>query len=157
MRLLAALLFVALPAHADLYRWIDPETGSIKFSNLPPSDASIKAEVIPSRVPAPPPAPAKPKPVAEPSAAAAGAGPVAALEGRWSELLTQLTGVAPSDFNKGAEGLRQHMEAYEAVRVELDRLDPSGAARRKRESTSMLDRLKQGFAAQFSTTPPGQK
>jgi hypothetical protein len=28
---------LALPAHADLYRWVDPETGSIKFSNSPPA------------------------------------------------------------------------------------------------------------------------
>jgi hypothetical protein len=49
------------------------------------------------------------------------------------------------------------MEAYEAVRAELDRLDPAGAARRRNESTSVLERLRQGFGAQFSTVPPGQK
>lgn len=30
------LLAVAGPAIADLYRWVDPETGSVKFSSYPP-------------------------------------------------------------------------------------------------------------------------
>jgi hypothetical protein len=31
------LLFIwADPAAADLYRWVDPETGSVKFSSYPP-------------------------------------------------------------------------------------------------------------------------
>jgi hypothetical protein len=153
MRALALLLFIAAPAHADLYRWIDPESGSVKLSSMPPTDPSINAEVVPFRNPAAvapqaPAAAAKPKPAAS---------PVVALEARWSELLTQLTGVTPQDFNRGADGLRQHMEAYEAVRAELDRLDPAGAARRRNESTSVLERLRQGFGAQFSTVPPGQK
>lgn len=153
MRALALLLFIAAPAHADLYRWIDPESGSVKLSSMPPTDPSINAEVVPFRNPAAvapqaPAAAAKPKPAAS---------PVVALEARWSELLTQLTGVTPQDFNRGADGLRQHMEAYEAVGAELDRLDPAGAARRRNESTSVLERLRQGFGAQFSTVPPGQK
>ena len=28
--------FAAFPALADLYRWIDPESGSVKFSSVPP-------------------------------------------------------------------------------------------------------------------------
>ena len=51
------LLFTwANPAAADLYRWVDPETGSVKFSSYPPpwyGDAAKarrapKVEVIPS-------------------------------------------------------------------------------------------------------------
>lgn len=30
------LFFWSLPAAADLYRWVDPESGSVKFSNYPP-------------------------------------------------------------------------------------------------------------------------
>ena len=90
----------------------------------------------------------KPKPAA---------GPVAALETRWSELLTQLTGVTPQDFTRSSDGLRQQVEAYEAVRIELDRLDPAGAARRRNESVTIVERLRQGFGAQFSPVPPGQK
>jgi len=33
---LLAALFLTFPASADLYRWIDRESGSVKFSNTPP-------------------------------------------------------------------------------------------------------------------------
>lgn len=51
------LLFIwANPAAADLYRWVDPETGSVKFSSYPPPwyggaqapQRAPKVEVIPS-------------------------------------------------------------------------------------------------------------
>lgn len=152
MRALLFLGCVALPAHADLYRWVDPETGSVKLSSLPPSDPTVGAELVPYKSPALPKPPAAPA-VAKPAATAS----LPALQLRWTELMTQLTGLTPQDFNRGSDGLKQHMEAYEAVRAELDRMDPAGAARRNAESTSIFDRLRQGFAAQFSTTPPGQK
>ena len=153
VRLLLLLLCVAAPAHADLYRWIDPETGSVKLSSMPPSDPTVGAELVPYRAPTAPKPPATAavaaKPAAEPPAKT-----VEALQARWSELMTQLTGLTPRDFSNGAEGFKQHMEAYDAVRVELDRLDPSGAARRNAESTSLIEKLRQGFAAQFSAAPP---
>ena len=34
--LLLTCLFFGEVAHADLYRWVDPETGSVKFSSYPP-------------------------------------------------------------------------------------------------------------------------
>ena len=34
--LLAAALIAAPSAQADLYRWVDPATGSVKLSNYPP-------------------------------------------------------------------------------------------------------------------------
>ncbi|MNC91850.1 hypothetical protein D3C83_81790 [compost metagenome] len=45
------------PAAADLYRWVDPESGSIKFSSYPPpwfgdparERRAPKVEVIPER------------------------------------------------------------------------------------------------------------
>src|SRR5207302_11413082 len=99
-----------------------------------------------------------PKPPAVPVVSKpAAAGAVEALQARWTEVLTQLTGVKPQDFNRAGEGIRQHIETYEAVRAELDRLDPAGAARRRTESIGLIDRLRQGFAAQFSTTPPGEQ
>jgi len=149
MRMLLLLAFVSLPAHADLYRWIDPETGSVKLSSLPPSDAGINAEVVPYRAPALPKAsaavPAKPA-----------ATMVQALQAKWSEILNQITGLSPQDFQRGGEGLKQHLEAYEAVRAELDRIDPAGAARRRADSEGVLEKIKRGLAAQFSPTPPGQ-
>src|SRR4051812_24516986 len=153
MRAWVLLLCVAAPAHADLYRWIDPETGSVKLSSMPPSDPTIGAEILPYKAPAapkPPPVPLETKP------AAAVTGDVGSLQARFSELLAQLAGVKPQDFGRAGEGIRQQVAAYEAVRAELDRLDPAGAARRQSESTSLFDRLKQGLAAQFSTTPPGK-
>ena len=150
MRALVLLALVALPAHADLYRWIDPDTGSVKLSSLPPSDASINAQVVPYKAAALPKAtPALP---AKPAATM-----VQALQAKWSEILNQITGLSPQDFQRGGEGLKQHLEAYEAVRIELDRVDPAGAARRRAESDGLLERVKRGFAAQFSPVPPGQQ
>jgi hypothetical protein len=145
------LLWIALPAHADLYRWVDPQSGSVKISSLPPADPTVGAQLVPYKAP-PPPKPAATPVVAKPAAATS----VEALQTRWSELLAKLTGITPQDFNRGGEGLRQQVEAYEAVRAELDRLDPAGAARRRTDSTSLLDKLKQGFAAQLSALPLGQ-
>jgi hypothetical protein len=53
---IAMLAWVA-PAAADLYRWVDPETGSVKFSSYPPpwygdeakERRAPKVEVIPSK------------------------------------------------------------------------------------------------------------
>lgn len=73
------------PAAADLYRWVDPESGSVKFSSYPPlwygdpakERRAPKVEVIPerSRAPSSGPrlddeakAPAKPAAKAEPAA-----------------------------------------------------------------------------------------
>ena len=75
------LAFASLAAHADLYRWVDPETGSVKFSSYPPpwyGDEKLekrapKVEHIPPRGPggsAPPEAVLEggPKPPARPGA-----------------------------------------------------------------------------------------
>lgn len=152
MRPWLLLLCFAAPAHADLYRWIDPESGSVKLSSMPPSDPTISAEVVPYKGPAVPKPPVVPV-ISKPAAAAAG---INGLQARFSELLAQLSGIKPQDYNRAGEGIRQQIAAYESVRAELDRLDPAGAARRQSESTSLFDRLKQGLAAQFSTTPPGK-
>ena len=149
MRALLLLLFFSASAHADLYRWVDPETGSVKLSSVPPSDPAVSAEVVPYKAP--------PLPKAATPAATKPAAVIETLQSRWTELLAQLIGVSQGDFDRAGEGLRQQIEAYQAVSVELDRLDPAGAARRRTESTSLLQRFKQGFAAQFSTVPPGQK
>jgi hypothetical protein len=51
VRALALLLALAAPAHADLYRWVDPHSGSVKLSNLPPENPSAAANSLPeSRV-----------------------------------------------------------------------------------------------------------
>ena len=147
MRALAlGLLLAAMPAHADLYRWIDPQTGSVKFSSVPPpwhGDAakearSPKVEVISSQPAA--------KPGAEKPAAPR---PLASLEDRWRAML-QVFDALPSraDFNRAGQGIQQQVQAYEAMRAELDRQDPSGAARRRAEEAGILERLKKGLEAQ---------
>lgn len=66
MRGLALLLLLcAAPALADLYRWVDPQTGSVKFSSYPPpwyGDPALekrapRVEHIPAGREAPPVAP----------------------------------------------------------------------------------------------------
>ena len=170
MSALAFLLCVALPAHADLYRWVDPDSGSVKLSTLPPSDQRVNAELArhldegARRV--------RLTGVEGQRLMAAGlAGPwdaVVELEGRAGPELAAamdapgLTVVCheadqgsahrPHDIaGRGlaeGEGWRQQMETYEAVRAELDRLDPAGAVRRRSESSNILDRLRQGFGQQ---------
>ena len=143
MRTLVLLFCLCAPAHADLYRWIDPETGSVKLSSLPPGDSSINADVVPYRAPPLPKSTATPRPAAS---------AVQALQARWAEILTQITGLSPQDFQRGGAGLKQQLDAYESVRVELDRLDPAGAARRRAEAASLIQKARQGFAAQLNNT-----
>ena len=93
MHRLTVLLLAAAAstAHAELYRWVDPQTGSVKFSNSPPAwieGANAPApsvEVIPYNVkPAPEAAPALAAPVRAPKPAAApkpGAAPEALRSG----------------------------------------------------------------------------
>jgi hypothetical protein len=139
----------AFPARADLYRWIDPETGSVKYSSVPPHDSRVNAGVVPFKAPPAPP------PVASPGTTGVAppqAGALAALEARWSGVLSQLSELTPQDFRRAGDGLRQQLEAYGALSAELDRLDPAGSERRRTQSEGMLERLKRGLGAQ-----PGQQ
>jgi len=167
MRPLVALVMAvwATTAAADLYRWIDPDSGSIKYSSYPPpwyGDAeqerrAPRVEHIPSKADASARAPevagAKPPP-----APAAGGGILATLEARRRSLMQMLTAIpAKDDFNRSGAGIRQQLEAYQAAAAELDRVDPSGAARRRAESQPLIERLIQGLRAQFGTSPPDGK
>jgi plasmid stabilization system protein ParE len=125
VRALALLLLFAAPAHADLYRWVDPATGSVKFSTLPPADPRVQADVVPYRAP--------PKP-------AAAADAVAALEQRWRAVVLQLASTQESGRDRGA--LREQLRTYEALRAELDRRDPAGAPRRAAETGALVERLR---------------
>ena len=136
MRALFVAALISAPAHADLYRWIDPQTGSVKLSNLPPADPATAAEVVPYRGPFGAPV------QAQPAAASSDPGLLATLEARWRALLAELAALAENkDAARGGEGLRQHLEAYEAVRAELDRIDPAGKKRREAETTGVLERF----------------
>lgn len=168
--LLLSLLFSGA-ASADLYRWVDPQSGSVKFSSVPPpwlGDAdreavSPKVEVIvPQLRPAPTPAPAaaaaapgKPPAPPPPGAKPAPPGPLDMLQQQWRSRLQAIAGLPQgADFNRAGQGLQQQLKDYEAVRAELDRLDPAGAARRTAEEGGLLERLRKGIEAQFSPGPP---
>jgi hypothetical protein len=89
-RLVVVSLLFSGPAWADLYRWVDPQSGSVKFSSQPPpwyGDAarervSPKVEVISSQPKSAPvaerPAPVVQKPA--PTAAAKPPPPVAPVK-----------------------------------------------------------------------------
>lgn len=140
------LLLLSASAHADLYRWVDPATGSVKFSNLPP-DSGVNAEVVPYQGPVAPKsstsASAKP-----PSIAPAGTPSVPALEAHFNALYAQLASAPPQTYRNADENLRKQMQSYEALRAELDRLDPAGAPRRSAATLALVERLTQGLAAQ---------
>ncbi|HEX9395441.1 MAG TPA: hypothetical protein VF943_01760 [Burkholderiales bacterium] len=142
--LLLVALAAALPARADLYRWIDPETGSVKLSNLPPpwfGDAerearSPKVDVISG------PSQGAPAPAERPAAART----PAALEANWRVLLRELDSLPQRpEVERSALAIQQKLRAYEALRAELDRADPAGATRRRPEETPVLERLIKGL------------
>jgi hypothetical protein len=168
--LLAALVpLVATLAYADLYRWVDPVSGSIKYSNSPPTSPleAGPVEVVPYRGPsavaAPPFSPAAAPALEAPSAAqpvasAESSSKLAALETQWRGLL-KIFSTLPErpDFERSG-GLRQQLQAYETLIAELDRRDPAGAPRRRMEEASVLDRVRKGLEAQFGgRLPPVQK
>ena len=151
------LLLFAREACADLYRWVDPETGSIKFSSYPPpwfgnpatEAKSPRVEVIPATRTAAPVSPFTSQ------AAADSAGFVDKLQQFRKSVLENLTLLpAREDFARGGEGIKQQMDAYRAVTAELDKMDPAGAAARRAESQPVIDRLVQGLKAQLSPGSP---
>jgi uncharacterized protein DUF4124 len=136
------LLFLAASAHADLYRWVDPATGTVTYSNVPPADPRVSPQVVPYSGPLPPKAP-PPPPIAKPAPTAS----VPALETEFNALYAQLASVPPEDFRKASEALRRQMQTYEALRSQLDQLDPAGAPRRAAASLALAERVRQGLGA----------
>ena len=148
LSLLAAALLAAPAAHADLYRWVDPATGSVKLSNYPPP-AGRPSEVIPysgQGAPVPPPS------VLAGGVSASSASP---LEQRWRALLQGIAALpAQTDLRTGGEGLKRQIEAYQSVAAELDRADPAGASRRREEQARVFERLRKGLQAQLGPASP---
>ena len=128
MRPLLFLLFLcATAADADLYRWIDPESGSVKYSNVAPSGRAPAAEVVPY----------EPLGVARKPDQAL----VSALEARWLAFLESFSALTQSDFEKAGRGLAEQLQAYQALAAELDRLDPAGQKRRQAQEARVLEKL----------------
>jgi len=154
---LAAAFSPALPAHADLYRWVEPQSGSVKYSNAPPpwfgdperEHRHPAVEVIRY-------GPATSTQEAKPAAAS----PLAALEARFASLLQFFQSLPRSaDFDRSGAAFQQQAEMYKAVSAELDRIDPSGAARRRAaaQAAGLFDQLRAGLGAQLSAKPPALK
>jgi hypothetical protein len=132
--LLAGL--AAVPAHADLYRWIDPESGSVKYSSVAPSwygdggRGGPAVEVVPSQAPRIPTEKSR-----DPS--------VSGLEARWRAFLQAFSTLAASgDLASAGRAIEQQLGAYHALVAELDRLDPAGRGRRQAEEAMILEKLR---------------
>jgi Domain of unknown function (DUF4124) len=110
---LLAILLAAGAARADLYRWVDPETGAVKFSSIAPAPSQAGVELIPYRS--------------------------QEFEARWRLFLSELE--RTKDAPSGGDALQKQLRAYDVLRAELDRLDPRGAQRRLAEVQSVIQRL----------------
>jgi hypothetical protein len=135
---IALLLVATAPAYADLYRWIDPDTGSVRLSTLPPSDPRASAELLPYRGMA-----QKPPPPTAAAGAARQSASMPELEAQLRQLYSRLAAATPQDLANGGGAFRQQLLRYESVRAQLDSLDPAGAQRRAAEATSLMARLRQ--------------
>lgn len=118
-----ALLLLFSAAHADLYRWVDPESGSVKLSNTPPPwyerSAGPQVEVIPYAAPSGRPA------VTDPLA------PGGALQARWRDALLAVS----------SQPTRESLQALARLSAELDKADPAGTRRRQEEIASIVRRM----------------
>ena len=156
---LMSLLLIGLSAHADLYRWVDRETGSVKFSNTPPpwfgdpqrERSAPAVEIVPYRGPGTP-----PRSAATPEVSPETARLVASLETHWATLVRFFAALPPTtDFRPGT-GMQQQIDAYQAVSAELDRLDPAGTPRRRAQEAGIFETLRRAREAQVSAKPPAQ-
>jgi hypothetical protein len=130
------LLFTALPARADLYRWIDPETGAIKYSSYPPpwvGDAERERRFPPVEVLRYTPRGAAKTPEGDKA--------IAPLEDRRRRLLQELLAL-PERKDRGSDEIQRQLQAYQLLADELDRLDPRGAAGRKAEDYEVMEKLR---------------
>lgn len=117
--LLVPLLAASTLAHADLYRWVDPASGSVKLSNTPPPWYERGGGPQVERLP-----------YAEPAARVPD-NPSATPRARWLDMLRAVT----------LEPTRERFEALQALRQELDRLDAAGAAARRAEQVEVARKL----------------
>jgi hypothetical protein len=165
-RFLALTLFLwTVPAFADLYRWVDPETGSVKYSSYPPpwygdeerEKRAPKVEHIPERKPAPGTPVDVPGPTGLPGAATAPGAQRASLESldlQRKRLMLELgSPSAPRDLQGGGAVLKKQIESFAAVNTEMDRLDPAGADKRRAEAQPVLERLVEGLRPQPKPAP----
>jgi hypothetical protein len=155
----AVLLLWSAPALADLYRWLDPETGSVKFSSYPPpwyGDAekekrAPKVEHIPERQSTTATPVQVPGAGGLPEAAGSAAAPessLASLEAIRKRFLLEFGSASTQkQLQSGGTALRKQLEGFAAVNAQLDRLDPAGADKRRAEAQPVLEKLIEGLRA----------
>jgi len=153
--LLAAFLGVAFDAGAELYRWRDPQTGSIKYSSYPPpwyGDESRaanapKVEVLGS------PSDGDAKAKAPDAMAEKVAEVIHFMEQRREQLLSRMTVArASAGFTPSNPAFRADLEAYRNVTRELDKFDPKGASARRKSDARVFENL--GIEPQSGAEPP---
>jgi hypothetical protein len=140
------LFFRAGPAAADLYRWIDPETGSIKYSSYPPpwygDEAKQRRAPKVELIPAGSDTVARPEPGALPQE---GARRMEALEAQRKAMLQQLSGLAAqAGSERGGPALQKQLGAYAVLADQIDRLNPEGAAARRGELQTAIEKIGKG-------------
>ncbi len=146
LAIFVVLIVRAAPAAADLYRWIDPENGAIKYSSYPPpwyGDAAAerhepKVEFIPAAA----------------DAAAKSAAPgkqqeasriLETLEAQRKAMLQRLPALAAQEgSDRPGSALKTQLEAYAALAERMDKLDPAGAAARRGELQMAIGRIGAG-------------
>jgi hypothetical protein len=129
-------------ALADLYRWVDPETGSVKFSSYPPpwygdeakQRRAPKVELIPAGRDASTGSEAA-------SLAQESAKRMESFETQRKSLLRQL---AQPGAERGTQGLQKQLEAYSVLSEQMDKIDPTGAAARRAEMQVLIDKIVKG-------------
>jgi len=142
----AALWLAALAADApaELYRWRDPQSGSIKYSSYPPpwygrearEAQGPKVEVVGSRQ-----ASVAPKTPADQMAEKV-AEVVRFMERRRAQLLERMTlARASPGFSAADPKFQEDLQAYRGVTRELDKFDPRGAAVRRRADERVFENL----------------
>lgn len=160
MRRLILLLVLSAcgsAAQAQLYRWIDPESGSTKFSSYPPpwlgdparERRAPKVEVIPPGKPAPPQRGDLdlPPPALTASPAAAPADPAAAeLAARFRLALTELSSQLVRSGGNISPELQKRVDEFTALSEKLDRADPAGATARQAEMQAAMQAAMQSAA-----------
>lgn len=155
---IGAAMVVPAVAHADLYRWRDPETGSTRFSNVAPpwhgDGARVSGpavEVIPRPKPNPlAAAPAKASGSSGSAKAAAAPRALPEFDGLRKAVLDRLASVPyQATAVAGLREMQAAMAAYRDLVGQMDRADPEGAPARHALDQPVLQKISEAFARRF--------
>lgn len=146
----SAILLLAGPAAADLYRWIDPETGSTKYSSYPPpwygdpakARRAPKVEVIPAGKASP--ARVDGEDDALPAARANAGETLVELAARRKTMLQQLAVLSAQTGPDRGQALSKQLEGFAALTDRMDKLDPKGAPARNAEAQALVEKIIKG-------------